>query len=118
MPTRGADGRVRYEQENYTMEQNRFKTKDWDRLKANIEGHLGNISHECGKDYTYLCYLRVRTQKDHFTCDNDKTYGHKKWNVNRYPTKMQEENMRYWKDNLHEDDWDYFFTEGIAWPPR
>ena len=95
------------------MEQNRFKTKDWDRLKVNIEGFKGELHHACGKGYEYLSLLKLMTPEDH------RGGGHNKcMNPDRYPCKDQEDNMRFWKDNLHEDDWEYFFTEGIAWPKR
>jgi hypothetical protein len=92
----------------------KFTKFDWQILRKHLEGYIGNISHECGKNYEYLCFLRIVSVNEHFICADRKTYGHKKCMYpENYPISDRDKNLAQWKAILG-DDYNYFVAEGLA----
>jgi len=95
----------------------KFNKKAWGILRNYLEGHVGELHHYAGKDNEYLFTLRPLSLKDHRSVNG---MGHQKnyKDADRMPKTLGEENLKYWKELMSADDYEWFCTKGYARPSK
>jgi len=88
--------------------QNKLPKRAWDLIKYHLDGHIGNVHHECGRPYEYLATLRPMTMEEHFP--NGVHCGKFMHGI---PEERRIENIETWKRILG-DDYNYFLAEDLV----